>query len=91
MHGMLCLTSEEQNVICSYLQQVWAGPLSGYRVALLLVNRGPRRLPITALWDDIGIPPNSVVEARDLWEVYFRFRYSSFHFISIRWCSPVCV
>ncbi|KAE8100812.1 hypothetical protein FH972_018667 [Carpinus fangiana] len=48
--------------------EVWAGPLSGYRVALLLVNRGPRRLPITALWDDIGIPPNSVVEARDLWE-----------------------
>ncbi|KAF2576976.1 hypothetical protein F2Q68_00000240 [Brassica cretica] len=48
--------------------QIWAGPLSGYRVALLLLNRGPTRLPITAFWDDIEIPPNSIVEARDLWE-----------------------
>lgn len=51
------------------LNQVWAGPLTGYRVALLLVNRGPWRVSITADWDDIGIPPNSVAEARDLWEV----------------------
>ncbi|CAH8308883.1 unnamed protein product [Eruca vesicaria subsp. sativa] len=48
--------------------QIWAGPLSGYRVALLLLNRGPTRLSITAFWDDIEIPPNSIVEARDLWE-----------------------
>ncbi|XP_042962153.1 alpha-galactosidase 1 isoform X3 [Carya illinoinensis] len=48
--------------------EVWAGPLKGYRVALLLVNRGPRRISITAHWDDIGIPPNSVAEARDIWE-----------------------
>ncbi|KAB1224186.1 Alpha-galactosidase [Morella rubra] len=48
--------------------EVWAGPLTGYRVALLLVNRGPWRVSITADWDDIGIPPNSVAEARDLWE-----------------------
>ncbi|KAB1224160.1 Alpha-galactosidase [Morella rubra] len=48
--------------------EVWAGPLTGYRVALLLVNRGPWRVSITADWDDIGIPPNSVTEARDLWE-----------------------
>ncbi|XP_009125728.1 alpha-galactosidase 1 [Brassica rapa] len=48
--------------------QVWAGPLSGYRVALLLLNRGPKRSDITAFWDDIEIPPNSIVEARDLWK-----------------------
>ncbi|XP_070027945.1 alpha-galactosidase 1 [Nicotiana sylvestris] len=48
--------------------EVWAGPLSGYRVALVLLNRGPQKYEITAHWDDIGIPPNSVVEARDLWE-----------------------
>ncbi|XP_031373114.1 alpha-galactosidase 1-like [Punica granatum] len=48
--------------------EVWAGPLSGYRVALLLVNRGPVRTAITAHWDDIGIPENSMVEARDVWE-----------------------
>ncbi|KAH9746897.1 alpha-galactosidase 1 [Citrus sinensis] len=49
-------------------QEVWAAPLSGYRIALLLVNRGPWRYAVTAKWEDIGIPPNSVVEARDLWE-----------------------
>ncbi|XP_019097189.1 PREDICTED: alpha-galactosidase 1-like [Camelina sativa] len=48
--------------------EVWAGPLSGYRVALLLLNRGPSRTSITALWDDIDIPANSIVQARDLWE-----------------------
>jgi len=48
--------------------EIWAGPLSSYRVALVLLNRGPSSNPITAQWDDIGIPPNSVVEARDLWE-----------------------
>uniref|UniRef100_A0A9I9D1U9 Alpha-galactosidase n=1 Tax=Cucumis melo TaxID=3656 RepID=A0A9I9D1U9_CUCME len=48
--------------------EVWAGPLSGYRVAVVLLNRGPWRNAITAQWDDIGIPPNSNVEARDLWE-----------------------
>ncbi|KAM7463234.1 hypothetical protein LguiA_031355 [Lonicera macranthoides] len=48
--------------------EIWAGPLSGYRVALLLVNRGPSPNIITAQWDDIKIPPKSVVTARDLWE-----------------------
>ncbi|TQD99858.1 hypothetical protein C1H46_014596 [Malus baccata] len=48
--------------------EIWAGPLSGYRVALLLVNRGPWRTAVTAHWDDIEIPTNSVVKARDLWE-----------------------
>ncbi|TQD74350.1 hypothetical protein C1H46_040106 [Malus baccata] len=51
-------------------REVWAGPLSGYRVALLLVNRSRKRDSFTAHWDDIGIPTNSVVEARDLWETY---------------------
>ncbi|GAU41021.1 hypothetical protein TSUD_178610 [Trifolium subterraneum] len=49
--------------------EIWAGPLSGYRVAVVLLNRGPQQsLAITANWDDIGIPPKTVVEARDLWE-----------------------
>lgn len=48
--------------------EVWAGPLSGYRVALLLVNRRPLRNPITAFWDDIGLPPHTSAIARDLWE-----------------------
>ncbi|GMN52681.1 hypothetical protein TIFTF001_021818 [Ficus carica] len=48
--------------------EIWAGPLSGYRVVVVLLNRGPWRNVITANWDDIGIPPESVVQARDLWE-----------------------
>lgn len=49
--------------------EIWAGPLSGYRVAVLLVNRGSSmRNPITAQWDDIGLPPNTRVIARDLWK-----------------------
>ena len=52
------------------LQQNWAGPLSGYRFALVLLNLGPVRRSITSLWEDIGIPENSVVVARDVWEVF---------------------
>ncbi|MCD7457339.1 hypothetical protein HAX54_034889 [Datura stramonium] len=48
--------------------KVWAGPLSGNRIALVLLNRSYQKIEVTALWEDIGIPPNSLVEARDLWE-----------------------
>ncbi|KVH95784.1 Glycosyl hydrolase, family 13, all-beta [Cynara cardunculus var. scolymus] len=41
--------------------EVWAGPLSNYRVVVLLLNRGPASAPITAHWDDIGLPPNTAV------------------------------
>lgn len=48
--------------------EVWAGPLSKYRVALVILNRGAWRTAITAHWDDIGIPVGSTVVARDVWE-----------------------
>ncbi|KAL2578282.1 hypothetical protein AAZX31_16G196500 [Glycine max] len=49
--------------------EVWSGPLSEYRVAVVLLNKySDRRASITALWEDIGLDPSSVVEARDLWE-----------------------
>lgn len=49
--------------------EIWAGPLSGYRVAVVLLNKGTQKhIDITANWDDIGIPPKTVVQARDLWE-----------------------
>lgn len=47
--------------------EIWGGPLSGYRTVVMLFNRGPRIYNITVNWDDIGIPPNSVVNVRDLW------------------------
>ncbi|KAM7279582.1 hypothetical protein ACFE04_006716 [Oxalis oulophora] len=46
--------------------EIWAEPLSNYRVVLILLNRNSLRYSITANWDDIGIPKKSVVEARDL-------------------------
>ncbi|XP_020094217.1 alpha-galactosidase 1-like [Ananas comosus] len=48
--------------------EVWAGPLSGYRTVVVLLNRSSKESPITAHWDDIGIPPDTKVEVRDLWE-----------------------
>ncbi|KAF0907848.1 hypothetical protein E2562_020904 [Oryza meyeriana var. granulata] len=49
--------------------EIWAGPLSQRRTAVLLLNRGAtgsRR--ITAAWSDIGVGPGLAVEARDVWK-----------------------
>ncbi|XP_058100010.1 alpha-galactosidase 1-like [Magnolia sinica] len=48
--------------------EIWAGPLTGNRTVVLLVNRSFHVGRITAYWDDIGLPPNTVVQARDLWQ-----------------------
>lgn len=47
--------------------EVWAGPLSGKRVAVALWNRGSSTATITAYWSDVGLPSTAVVNARDLW------------------------
>lgn len=48
--------------------EVWAAPLSGYRTAVLLLNRhAAEAAAITAHWDDVGLPAGTAVEARDLW------------------------
>lgn len=49
--------------------QVWAGPLSKKRVAVILWNRGLLPANITARWEDIGLRPSAIVNARDLWAV----------------------
>ncbi|KAL5761335.1 hypothetical protein ACOSP7_019851 [Xanthoceras sorbifolium] len=48
--------------------EVWGGPLSGYKFVMLLVNRNIWPANVTAHLEDIGIPPKTVVQARDLWE-----------------------
>ncbi|PKA60408.1 Alpha-galactosidase [Apostasia shenzhenica] len=48
--------------------EVWAGPLSGGRVAVVLWNRGASQASLTADWSEIGLNPSTVVDARDLWE-----------------------
>ncbi|CAH9056615.1 unnamed protein product [Cuscuta epithymum] len=47
--------------------EVWAGPLSGNRVAVVLWNRGSTEATITAYWSDIGLNSSNTVHARDLW------------------------
>ncbi|WOL06028.1 alpha-galactosidase-like [Canna indica] len=47
--------------------EVWAGPLSGGKVAVVLWNRGGSPAKITARWYDIGLSMSANVNARDLW------------------------
>ncbi|KAL5198336.1 hypothetical protein ABZP36_001848 [Zizania latifolia] len=49
--------------------EVWAGPLSQQRTAVLLLNRGATSSrQVTAAWTDIVIGAGVAVEARDVWE-----------------------
>ncbi|XP_042964680.1 alpha-galactosidase-like [Carya illinoinensis] len=48
--------------------EVWAGPLSDGKVAVVLWNRGPSNARVSANWSDIGLKSTTVVGARDLWE-----------------------
>ncbi|KAF8650176.1 hypothetical protein HU200_064031 [Digitaria exilis] len=48
-------------------QEVWAGPLSGGRVAVVLWNRGSTDASITARWSSIGLGASTIVDAHDLW------------------------
>ncbi|ONK56614.1 uncharacterized protein A4U43_C10F10750 [Asparagus officinalis] len=48
--------------------EVWAGPLSGGRVAVVLWNRRGSETSITANFEDIGLKSSDAVEVRDLWE-----------------------
>ena len=47
--------------------QVWAGPLAGGDVAVLLLNIGNGTKKITASWDDIGLKSGVSAMATDLW------------------------
>uniref|UniRef100_A0A2P2NIB7 Alpha-galactosidase n=1 Tax=Rhizophora mucronata TaxID=61149 RepID=A0A2P2NIB7_RHIMU len=47
--------------------EVWAGPLTNDRVAVVLWNRGSSKANITASWSDVGLPSSTVVDAQDLW------------------------
>ncbi|KAK3422057.1 hypothetical protein EUGRSUZ_G02617 [Eucalyptus grandis] len=49
-------------------KEVWSGPLSGNRVAVVLINRGLSTATVTAEWSDIGLNSSVIVDARDLWQ-----------------------
>ncbi|KAI3982762.1 hypothetical protein MKX01_010245 [Papaver californicum] len=62
-------------------RMLWAGLLSDNKVVVLFVNQSPRPTSMTSHWDDIGIPNNTVVEARDLWKIHLFPVSFSFSFI----------
>ncbi|GKU98531.1 hypothetical protein SLEP1_g11524 [Rubroshorea leprosula] len=47
--------------------EVWAGPLSGGRVVVVLWNRSQSKAPISVGWREIGLSPSNPVIVRDLW------------------------
>lgn len=49
-------------------EQVWAGPLSGNRLAVQLWNRCSYTTNITVTWDVLGLQSNTSVSIRDLWQ-----------------------
>ncbi|KAK0592206.1 hypothetical protein LWI29_015155 [Acer saccharum] len=48
--------------------QVWAGPLSGHRLAVVLWNRCSEAATITAGWEVLGLESSTSVSVRDLWQ-----------------------
>ena len=49
--------------------EVWAGPLDGGAVAVVLLNRGTSAANVTAEWTDVGLKSNSKATVRDLWKM----------------------
>lgn len=48
--------------------QVWAGPLTGHRLAVVLWNRCSKAATITAAWGALGLESSISVSVRDLWK-----------------------
>ncbi|CAA7389276.1 unnamed protein product [Spirodela intermedia] len=49
-------------------EQVWAGPLSGGRLAVALWNRCSSVVSITARWETLGLHTSTSSSVRDLWK-----------------------
>ncbi|CAI9111658.1 OLC1v1011941C2 [Oldenlandia corymbosa var. corymbosa] len=64
--------------------EVWGGPLSGNRVAVVLWNRGSSTATITAYWSDLSLRSTTVVNARDLWAVTTQLLFVPiYYFLSV--------
>lgn len=57
------------NLVLHIYLQVWAGPLSGNRLAIALWNRCSKVATITASWASVGLESGIHVSVRDLWQV----------------------
>ncbi|GFY82045.1 melibiase family protein [Actinidia rufa] len=49
-------------------RQVWAGPLTGHRLAVGLWNRCSKAATITVAWGALGLESSTSVSVRDLWK-----------------------
>ena len=49
--------------------EVWAGPLDGGAVTVVLLNRGTSSANVTAEWTDIGLKSSTKATVRDLWKL----------------------
>ena len=61
--GDFCL-----DLVTGGMLEVWAGPLTGNRIAVALLNRSPSTDTIVALWGDIGASSGVSYVVRDVWE-----------------------
>lgn len=64
--SLSCRAYAVTNLVCL---QIWAGPLSGQRLAVVLWNRGSKAATLTVKWDVIGLESSISVSVRDLWKV----------------------
>ncbi len=60
--GDFCL-----DLVTGGMLEVWAGPLTGGRIAVALFNRSPGDDTITARWADIGAAAGAAYSVRDIW------------------------
>jgi hypothetical protein len=49
-------------------REVWAGPLAGGDIAVVLFNRGVLPARIAARWADVGLPRDASATVRDVWQ-----------------------
>jgi alpha-galactosidase len=47
---------------------VWRKPLADGGMAIALLNRNDQETAITATWKDLGVPANTRLALRDLWQ-----------------------
>ncbi|ONM05538.1 Alpha-galactosidase 2 [Zea mays] len=67
IQDMNSLGAQGKKVQSSNGLEVWAGPLSNNRKAVVLWNRQGYQATITAQWSSIGLASSTAVTARDLW------------------------
>ena len=66
LHVLQCLA--RTNDVQPGAPEVWAGPLAGGDVVVLLLNRNHSvAVNVTAHWGDLGLPSGKKMKARDLW------------------------